>query len=767
MTGAVWRASRAAVKRRRIQTIVIGLVVFCSTTTILLALAVMSAARAPFDAAFDAQRGAQVVATFDAVKAPAERLAETAHRPGVEAAAGPFAQVVLDIPTNWLGHPPSPLTVVGRADPAGPVDRPELAAGRWAAKPGEIVLQSGGHPDGLLGRRITFGEGTTLTVVGFADSMSKSAGGWVTPEQMAALHPTGEQMLYRFAGSSTDQQLRAGLAGATEGLPEDALTSTQSYLVLKQAFSVSADSYLPFMSVFGGLGLVVAVLIVGNVVSGAVVSGYRHIGVLKAIGFTPRQVVTVYLTMVSVPATVGSVLGTVAGWALAQPLIDVAFSGVDVGTATLDPPAWLPVLCLVAVPVLVALAAFVPASRAHRISAAEAITAGSAPRTGRGLRVQRWLSGTRLPRSVSLGLGHPFARPARTALTMSSIVLGVVTVTFATGLSSTLVASAEAPADSGRTHVNVQLGKPGGLQRVPKLTTAKIDALLRSTPGAEQVTSRSLVRVGLVGYTQPVFGDFYGGDDVSRPLRVIKGRMATGPGEVSAGPAFLAQHGLGLGDRLTLDLDGRRTSVTIVGEPVEANAQAVQSNAATLAELTSKPYVVEYDVRLAQGADAGAYTKAISDADPGLYPSVVTHDAGGPVASVITFSTIFTVLLCVVASLGVFNTVLLTVRERRRDLGMLKSIGMTPRQAVAMTVTSVAWLGVVSGMIGIPLGMVAHRLIVEHVPIMVFSDRMIHVFHAPQLALLGLAGVFIAVLGALVPSRTAARLPIAEVLRNE
>ncbi|MFK4265722.1 FtsX-like permease family protein [Streptomyces milbemycinicus] len=37
-------------------------------------------------------------------------------------------------------------------------------------------------------------------------------------------------------------------------------------------------------------------------------------------------------------------------------------------------------------------------------------------------------------------------------------------------------------------------------------------------------------------------------------------------------------------------------------------------------------------------------------------------------------------MLTVVAALGVFNTVVLNTRDRRRDLGMLKSIGMTPRQ---------------------------------------------------------------------------------------
>ncbi len=167
------------------------------------------------------------------------------------------------------------------------------------------------------------------------------------------------------------------------------------------------------------------------------------------------------------------------------------------------------------------------------------------------------------------------------------------------------------------------------------------------------------------------------------------------------------------------------------------------------------------------GAAAKAYLKAVTDADPSLSPSVVTTHTVGPVVAIKTFTTVFTVLLSVVAAPGVFNTLLLNIRERRRDLGMLKSIGMTPRQVVAMTVTSVAWQGAASGIIGIPIGIAAHRLIVEHVPIMDFPEAMIDVWSAPLLAGLALAGVVIAVLGALVPARSAARFPIAEVLHNE
>ncbi|MFD9691352.1 ABC transporter permease [Kitasatospora sp. NPDC059146] len=769
MNSAVWRASRAAVKRRRVQTVVIGLVVFCSTATVLLALAVISAARAPFDTAFEGERGAHVSALFDPAKASAEQLAATAHRPGVEATAGPFDQAVVTIPTDWIGHPPGPLILVGRPDPAAaPVDRVKLLSGRWATAPGEVVIgTAGGSSEGNLGTRLTTGTGERLTVVGFASEMSQSAGGWVTPEQAAALHPTGRQMLYRFTDAATEQRLTASLGRATEGLPEGAVANAQSYLVLKQAFSAGADAYLPVMTVFGVLGLVVAALIVGNVVSGAVVSGYRHIGVLKSIGFTPRQVVTVYLTMVSVPAVVGTVLGTAAGWTAAYPILKTAFSGIATGTAVIDPAGWLPAATLLGVPLLVALAALVPASRARRLSAAQAISAGSAPRTGRGLKVQRWLSGTRLPRAVSLGLGQPFARPARTALTMAAIALGVVTVTVTTGLTSTLAASMSAP--DQHTHINVQTAVFSGSKLAPRLTAEQTEAMLHATPGADQVSVRGLVRVGIVGQPQPVFANFYGGDAMvdHRRLNVVEGRPATGLGEAEAGPAFLDQHGLKLGDRITLALDDRRTTVTLVGLETQGNANALSSNAATRALLTSDPHVVEYDVRLADGADAAAYRKAVTDADPSLGTAVVAPSTEGSVVAIKTFSTTFSVLLSVVAALGVFNTLLLTIRERRRDLGMLKAIGMTPRQVVGMTVTSVAWQGVVSGIVGIPVGILVHRLIAEHVRIIHFTDAMIDVWGAPLLAALALAGVAIAVLGALVPARSAARLPIAEVLHNE
>ncbi|MFJ2674036.1 FtsX-like permease family protein [Streptomyces sp. NPDC087525] len=793
---AVWHASRAAVRRRRLQTAVIGLVVFASTVAIVVALGLLEAASAPFDRAFAQQRGAHVVASFDRAGVSDAQLAATARRPGVEAAAGPFQQAVITLPDAGAvadkgpaekgpaekgsaekgSEPPAaprtitgPLTVVGRADPGGPVDRVRLLAGRWATRPGEIVLHAlGAERD--VGTVISVPGGPQLTVVGWASSLSRSAQGWVSPGQIAALHPTAAQMLYRFSGpsSSTDGRIEKALASATADLPVSPLAS-QSYLGIKRDVGRAAAAYVPFLLAFGVLGLVVAVLIVANVVSGAVIAGLRHIGVLKTLGFTPNQVVSVYLVMVLVPGIVGCVTGTVLGGVAAQPLLKSVFMGIGTQDLVVGISPWVYGVTLLGMPVLVVLAALVPALRAHRLSAARAISAGSAPRAGRGRRVQRALAGTRLPRPVSLGLGLPFARPGRTALTLAAVVLGVTTVTLATGLSSTMAAYGEAVQRVGYVHTVVYVGKPQFGEPAPRQGDAGTEALLRSLPGTVHVTADAWIDVKLAGYAENISCQFFRGDSGTLGETVARGRWLEGPGEVVAPPAFLRKRGLDVGDRVTFTLGGEKASATIVGESMDGMPDLLRSNWETLTAFAPDREANQYEIRLAPGTDVGAYNAAVRAADPGLNP-VALPETNRDAVIIIGSASALTVLLATVAALGVFNTVLLNTRERRRDLGTLKSLGMTPRQVSVMVVTSMAALGAVGGLLGIPAGIGAYGLIM---PAMTDAAGvslpafMTDVWHAPVLALLALTGVVIAALGALVPARSAARLTIAKVLHNE
>jgi putative ABC transport system permease protein len=779
---AVLRVARAAIRRRRMQTIVIGVVVAVSTATIVVALALLSTATAPYDRAHAQQHGAHLVAAFNAGAVSNAQLTRAAKVADVEAYAGPYGQVTLEMVDDGKQIFFPTLTIVGRANPDGAVDRLNLWQGRWASKPGEIVMgMRPGNIDLPLGARISVKGHSAFTVVGLAYSVTGSADAWVTPGQMTDLAPTATQMLYRFTSAATDADIRAGQKAVTAGLPGDAMLGAQSYLSTKKEVASENAVYVPFLMVFGVLGLVVAILIVANVISGAVVSGYRDIGMLKALGFSPNQVMVVYLVIVTLPSVVGSVLGTVLGNLGAQPLLSDAFEGY--GSSDVGVDLWVDVLALVGMPVVVVLAASLSALRARGLPAARAISAGSASRGGRALRVQRWLSGVRLPRSVSLGLGVPFARPARSALTLAAVVLGVMTATLAIGVTMSINAylSAVHPSYPDRVELGAMTGEspmmprpapdPGApAQTPPKLSDTEDEAMLRSLPGTVHVAAIASQPVNLTGGNDRVEAQFVRGDGAATGPQVLSGHWPNRAGEIAVSSRFLNQRGLAMGDTLTIEVDEQRTPVRIVGLVLINSDGTVYGDWSTLERMAPDRRADEYVVDLEPGTDRRSYLDAVKAGDPGLDP-LSSNNRGSDQANVmISAATVLTLVLGMVAALGVFNTVVLNARERRRDLGMLKSIGMTPRQVVTMMIASMGALGVLGGLVGLPLGIVAHRLLA---PAMMRAggsdvlDVVVDVYSGPVFVLLALAGVAIAVLGAFLPARSAARATIAEALRNE
>ena len=325
--GPAVRAARGGLSGRRVQAVVIGLVVLISTAASTLALGMLVDSNAPFDHAFAAQHGSQVTATSSATAA---QLAATAHLPGVTAAAGPFpeATVTATIPVTsppGSGGPSgvfqTQVTVVGRPSAGGPVDDLTLESGHWPTQPDQVVWSDARFgPGQSIGAQITVNGvpgSPHLTIVGFAHSITGTAQAWVLPSEVAALRAPGapvvSQMLYRFSSAATSSQVNADIASVRAALPHGSVLGAESYLVVKLQDTSSIAPWVPFMVAFGIIGLVMSVLIVANVVSGAVVAGTRRIGVLKSIGFSPGQVVASYVIQVAVPALAGCVLGVIGG----------------------------------------------------------------------------------------------------------------------------------------------------------------------------------------------------------------------------------------------------------------------------------------------------------------------------------------------------------------------------------------------------------------------------------------------------------------------
>ena len=125
--------------------------------------------------------------------------------------------------------------------------------------------------------------------------------------------------------------------------------------------------------------------------------------------------------------------------------------------------------------------------------------------------------------------------------------------------------------------------------------------------------------------------------------------------------------------------------------------------------------------------------------------------------------TLDAVLLLITATTLV-AVALLSVRERVRDYGVLKTIGLTPRQIAASLVSAHTALAVVAAILSIPLG-IGLYVAVYGIAGGSSADRVI----APwwSLALVPVGTVLVVVLATSLPARLATRIPAAEALRYE
>ncbi|MEU6970475.1 FtsX-like permease family protein [Kitasatospora aureofaciens] len=792
---ALGRVVRAGVRRRRTQSVVVGLAAMVATTCSVLGGSLLVASEAPFDQAFAGQHGAHLTAQFDGARVSADQLAATGHATGVTATAGPFRTVTVDPEPGAGSTVPAgltmpPMTVAGRAETAAGIDNVTMMQGSWPTEPGQVVIAAGyGNPGVPIGGTLRLPGlpgAPALTVVGLARSVSRTADAWVLPETVPALTAPGStpgfEMLYRFADSATADAMAADRSAVASAVGAGALTGAQSWLTAKQGSDRNTALFLPFMVAFGLLGMAMSVLVAGNVVAGAVGTATRRIGVLKAIGCTPAQVVRAYVAQAMVPATVGTLLGVVLGNALTVPVL--ATAGNLYGTNASGVAPWVDVAVAGGTLVAVALVAWVAAARAGRLRTVDALavgrTAGGTRRDAVARRAAALAARLPLPRPLSLGLAQPFARPARAAGMLAAVLFGTAAAVFAVGMGGTMSWVQEAKHhDDSDVFVHPQR-IPGPADRAEpaagpvRVDPAAVTAALAAQPGTAAHYGVGAADVTVPGVAGNTLVTAFDGDSSWAGYRMVSGRWYRGPGEAVAPSTFLTEASVGLGDQVTFTTHGRPVTVRIVGEVFDPHVQTDEllTDAATFPSGTA-PEPDTWFVKLKPGTDRAAYATALGVALAPLHLAAeagAEHGSSDSITALNSLTATLTVLLVVVAGLGVFNTVVLEIRERTRDMGVTKAVGMTPAQTAGVVLASVLLVGAVGGAIGLPVGLLLHGLTVPamaHSAGLNFPPSALDVFGTPTLILLGLGGVLIALLGALLPAVRAARARTVDALRAE
>ena len=719
--------------------------------------------------------------------------------------------------TTWVGQPVGSYPLLTGDAPAADdeVVIDKAAARLLGLRIGDIVTIVGeqrrdAHVVGLVG----FGDSdgppvgsvvlTTLagaqSVLGLGDGISEIlvASDLPTAELQAAL----TDILGPGVQVATAQDL------ATAGA-EQAASNLQMLQIVLVAMSVAA--------------LIIGAFLIANTFSIVITQRTRELAVVRAAGATGRQVLGSVLVEALIIGASASVAGIALGIVSTYGLRSLARTfGVSIPEGELVVvPRTVAIALLVGIIVTV-LSAIGPARRAASVSPLSALRSSAAE--ARGLGRGRLVTGavvlvvgaglSALPvlglPILLLGFGLLMAligvvmlapallspvvaavsgvgrgtvpgrlardaalrAPRRTSTTVMALAFGLALMAFVTVVGSSVKA---ATGEQYREVISADVViESAGQEMLGGVHAAVFDEV------------RDLPEVGLA--TRLKYGHWKDGEATSAltavdpdritdvaGLRMIDGTIAAlNGGGIVIAERVAADRALAVGDRLPMTLARTgATSLRIVGIIADGPAQALQTDYFISLDTYADLYTEDMDASIfivaADSVTPDDATRALETALADL-PTVQVRDQAAVIAgrtqAVDQIFGLVTVLLAfamVIAVLGIANTLALSIVERTREIGLLRSLGMT-RSAVALMVQAeAAIVSIVAVLTGLALGSAASFAAVGALSTIAPLDI---VFPIDQLMILAVVVAFAGLIAGIAPARRAARLPVLEAIAH-
>ena len=131
---------------------------------------------------------------------------------------------------------------------------------------------------------------------------------------------------------------------------------------------------------------------------------------------------------------------------------------------------------------------------------------------------------------------------------------------------------------------------------------------------------------------------------------------------------------------------------------------------------------------------------------------------------------VFSVIIVLIAGIGILNLLLMAIYERTREIGLLGAMGLKPRQIAALFVLEGAMIGVVGALAGVVLGLMLNGAVgkvgMDYSQFANLADYMA-LINGRVYPSLGLNNLFNRVLTIVVISTLAAWIPAREASRRE
>ncbi len=367
--------------------------------------------------------------------------------------------------------------------------------------------------------------------------------------------------------------------------------------------------------------------------------------------------------------------------------------------------------------------------------------------------------------------------PGRTAVTAASLMVGLALVSLISILAAGTKASINQAIDASFAgNLIITNSATAGNAGIP----TEIPAALRAVPGVTQVTA--------IAFTEGRVNHLKGDQTITAldPVSFEKvyridwdnGSNATLTGLDSTGTvltkSFASAHHLTVGQRLSvLTPSGRRIALTVRGIATD--------NARLLADLTiTLPLARSAFSQRTDAVDFVSYAPGVHDAQvqpqvnrilSARFPQAQSQTAkqfkaslASQVDSLLALIYVLLALSVIVSLFGIVNTLVLSIYERTRELGMLRAIGTSRSQVRQMIRYESIITALIGGVLGIALGVVIALILAGTA---LSGSGFVLVIPVPTLVVLfvlaGLAGLA----AAAWPARRAARVDILAAIATE
>jgi putative ABC transport system permease protein len=148
-----------------------------------------------------------------------------------------------------------------------------------------------------------------------------------------------------------------------------------------------------------------------------------------------------------------------------------------------------------------------------------------------------------------------------------------------------------------------------------------------------------------------------------------------------------------------------------------------------------------------------------------LYPAARGNRVAMMISTYQTGLRVFSAIALFVGAFLIYNAFSMTVVERTREIGMLRTVGMTRRQVLVQILTEAALLGVAGSAVGVAAGVFLSRGLIRAMELLLAQD--VRRVTVPTTAVVAsvLVGLGVTLVAALIPAWQAARISPLEALR--